>query len=203
MARAPKKRSQHRVLGHLAVSGLFLMAGLGTTRLLLYMQDNFGSIFDTKPKPLVVDDPDVDVQIADAGLTPEQVVGLQIESIHDSAGEPERLRVCYSLASPNNRSLTGPLEYFAEIVVAPPYDHLAQADDWQIGEATIREGYAAVLVSVIHKDQPYAYRFLLSQQPEPPYKGCWMTDGVETQNLTTLDDNADDSSLPKEGLVGE
>ncbi len=204
MTRSLQKRSQHRVLSHLAVSSLFLIAGLGTTRILLHLQQNAdGRLFGLSRAPATSEESDADTSIANVNYTPEQVVALQIQSIREAESEPERMRTCYSLASPNNRAMTGPLEHFAELVVAPPYDHLAGAVDWQIGQATVSEGHAVVLVSVTTVNDVHAYRFLLSQQIAPPYTDCWMTDGVEPITFESFSKVTADSAGIDEGAGGE
>jgi hypothetical protein len=126
------------------------------------------------------DDPYVDTNIPKRELSPTEVVALQVQSIRDSVTAPERLTVCYSLASPQNREVTGPFATFAQMIMMPPYDRLATCQDWQMGTATIEEGYAAVLVSTASKEgDGTAFRFLLHQQDEAPYIGCWLTDAVQ------------------------
>ncbi len=181
MVRSLEKRTHHRVLGHLAVSALFLLAGLATTRILIFLQGSAGGTLfrSAEVADATDDDPDIDPKVADVGYTPEQVVELQIRSIQNSLTDPEKLRVCYSLASPANRSMTGPIARFAEMVVAPPYDQLALAKDWQVGKAEVKGIYAVVLATATSDDDIHAFRFMLRQQSDAPYENIWMTEGVE------------------------
>lgn len=122
----------------------------------------------------------VDATVASKEATPEQVVTQQLNSLHDSLTDPSQLKVCYSLASPENRRLTGPFDRFAAMVMQPPYDQLARCTTWQVGSAEIEADSAAVLVSTINNhEQPQAFRFLLRLHGRPPYEGCWLTDAVQ------------------------
>lgn len=122
----------------------------------------------------------VDVNIPSIHFSPAEVVTLQVQSIRDAVADPLRLTVCYSLASPKNRTFTGPFENFAQMVMMPPYDRLTTCQDWQVGSPIIEENYAAVLVSTVSKDaDAAAFRFILRQQDEAPYSGCWLTESVQ------------------------
>ena len=122
----------------------------------------------------------VDVTLASKDATPEQVVTQQLNSLQASLTDPSQLKTCYSLASPENRKLTGPFNRFAAMVMQPPYDQLARCTTWQVGSAEIEEDYAAVLVSTINnREQPQAFRFLLRLHGRAPYEGCWLTDAVQ------------------------
>ena len=135
-------------------------------------------------RPLPIDDESdaqyVDVTLASKDATPEQVVTQQLNSLHASLTDPSQLKACYSLASPENRKLTGPFSRFAAMVMQPPYDQLARCTTWQVGSAEIEDDYAAVLVSTINNhEQPQAFRFLLRLHGRAPYQGCWLTDAVQ------------------------
>ena len=124
-------------------------------------------------------DPELNVTLASVEYSPEQVVSLQVNALIDSKLDPDRVAVCYGLASPNNRLVTGPLERFASMVRTPPYDRFFGALETQVGKAELEEDFANVLVSGISEtNQPFAYRFLLSRQTSEPFTGCWMTDAV-------------------------
>lgn len=124
-------------------------------------------------------DPELQAVVANVQYSPEQVVALQVNALVESETYPERIEICYGLASPDNRTVTGPLERFATMVRTVPYDQFIGAQETQVGKAELEEGFANVLVSGISKaSQPFAYRFLLSKQSVEPFTDCWMTDTV-------------------------
>ena len=142
------------------------------------------SIFSSVGGPSKAVTPDenrfIDSDIPKSHFSPAEVVALQVRSIRDSILDRTHLAVCYSLASPQNREVTGPFARFAEMIMTPPYDRLAVCQDWQVGGAAIERDYAAVLVSTVSKDgETTAFRFLLHRHEEEPYKGCWLTEAVQ------------------------
>lgn len=124
--------------------------------------------------------------------SPEEVVQRQMEALIASNTDPEAIANCFALASPSNRLVTGPLERFAAMVAGPNYRALLEARTFLVGKAIQQDRFAAVLVTLMtHEGQPYAYRFLLSQQTgelagstdstgddHNRWQDCWMTDGV-------------------------
>ena len=126
-------------------------------------------------------DQEVDTSIPQPGLSPADVVTLQVNSIRNAVGDLEKLKVCYSLASPENRKATGPFSRFSELVMLPPYDRLANCVDWQIGGTVVEQDFAAVLVSTISEGGDVSgFRFILQRQ-DFKARSCWLTEGV--QNL--------------------
>lgn len=192
---AMKARSQTLLL--LALGAVFLIAGV------LAAQFRFdrpalrpGSAVESMP-PVPLSDwdgLDFDPAIANPDMTPEEVVEMQVTALRGFDLDPGNLVVCYSLASPSNRAMTGPLSRFAGLVTGPPYDSLISADSYQIGQAIILQGYASVLVTVLgDSDQMFAYRFYLAKQLEAPVRDCWMTDGVEHIPLWGSDEALDNA----------
>ena len=130
---------------------------------------------------------EVDASIPRPTLSPADVVTLQVNSIRDAIVDPTKLKVCYSLASPENRKHTGPLRRFAEIVMLPPYDRLAKCVDWQVGGAVIENDLAAVLVSTISQDGGVSgFRFIL-QRHDSSMRNCWLTEGVQCLAEESMD----------------
>lgn len=153
---------------------------------------SWGSALDQSKQGI---DQYVDFSIPQPDYSPAEVVTLQIESMRDSASSPERLTTCYSLASPQNREITGPIERFGAMVMMPPYDRLARCQAWQVGRPVIDQDHAAVLVSTISSDgSGVAFRFLLRLHTEHPFDGCWLTEAVQVLART---DTSDDAWLSK------
>jgi hypothetical protein len=123
-------------------------------------------------------------KIASPDLTPKSVVQLQVEATRAALTQPDRLRVCFELASPSNRAVTGPIARFAEMVFQPPYRELATAEFWQAGEAKVDGDTAQVLVTTCNLNGLCTgYRFWLRLQSDEPFRDCWMTDMVEPLSL--------------------
>lgn len=132
-------------------------------------------------------DKDFDADVPQEGFEPSDVVTLQVRSLQASVEDTTKLRVCYSLASPENRSHTGPFSRFSSMVRLPPYDRLAQCVDWQLGGTVVDKNFAAVLVSTVSRDgEICGFRFVLQRQ-KCNNKVCWMTEGVEHLVEKTID----------------
>ncbi len=154
-----------------------------------------------EPTSIVLDR--FDPTIADPSYDPETVVRMQLESLAKSAEDPEHLIVCYSLASPGNREITGPISRFARLFSDPVYQPLVGLTSMMIGYAAIAEPYSTVTATIVSADgETYSYRFILSRQraemirgtanlgdgatiaeldmrdPDDDGTSCWMTDSV-------------------------
>jgi len=114
----------------------------------------------------------------DAELAPAEVVEEQMRALaawETDEGAPARV---FSLASPANRAVTGPLEAFKELVESESYHDLIDNAGYRVGSARQAEGVAVVLVTLIdHDGGLVGYRFYLSRQG-PGRDGRWMTDAV-------------------------
>ena len=124
-------------------------------------------------------DKDFDASVSQAALSPSDVVTLQVRSIRESIDDEEKLKVCYSLASKENRRHTGPFSRFSKMVTLPPYDRLANCVDWQLGGTVVDKEFAAVLVSTVSNQGDISgFRFILQRQACDG-EICWMTEGVD------------------------
>lgn len=128
-----------------------------------------------------------DPTIAKPDLSPEQVVKLQLDSLRQTATDPESLIVCYSLAAPSNRIATGPIDRFARLIRLPEYRVLVGHRRALVGRAIVMEddpSQVAVFVTVTaDSETPSGFRFYLGKQNEPPHAGCWMTTAVKPYQM--------------------
>ena len=117
---------------------------------------------------IVVPTPDLDI---------EDVIRIQLGGLADK--HPTRGIVqCMEFASPANRRVSGSIHEFTRLVRNDRYRTLADPEAVQIGSATATEGHVQVLVTVLNSGEVSSFMWVLSRQTEPPYDGCWMTDGV-------------------------
>ena len=117
----------------------------------------------------------------DAGLSPEDVVKVQLDCLQNDDLLPGNagLRAAYAFASPASRAASGPFEQFVALLATPDYAPLVGFTQARLDPmiASRRKAYQR-----IHVHQPsgawISYLFILSRQQTPPYIGCWMTDSV-------------------------
>ena len=113
-----------------------------------------------------------------AGLTPGQVVEIQVEALqfNDRPSKDAGIATTFKFASPGNRQVTGPLERFAQIVKGPGYRPLIDHRIAGYGGMIVQGDVAIRRVTVVAADgQAIEYEFRLSRDPA---SNCWFTDGV-------------------------
>jgi len=117
----------------------------------------------------------------DPALTPKQVIEFQLQVLqhNDELAENRGIERAFRFASPNNRTVTGPLQHFIQIINQPDYSALLNSASYLIGEVEIENDQARSLVTIkTAADKRVRYVFILSRQSGGEYKGCWMTDAV-------------------------
>ncbi|MCR9297178.1 MAG: hypothetical protein NXI32_31140, partial [bacterium] len=142
-------------------------------------------------------------QAASPTLTPRDVVLMQVQALRDSVHDSQQIIRCYQLASPSNRSVTGPLERFSQMVLQHPFTELSSSEHWQVGEALVDGRFASVVVTTCSANgQAAGFRFDLVKQTQPPYVDCWMTETVAPLTLVDFEGHAVDAQHAG-GLPGE
>jgi hypothetical protein len=129
---------------------------------------------DVYPRPAQLPDPSPD-------LSPREVVMIQLEALqnNDLYAQNGGIRRVFDYASPGNRSFTGPVERFIELVKNPLYKPLIGFQRATIGGILILGDHAQVRVELVDaQGKSVRYVWSLSRQAEMPYANCWMTDGV-------------------------
>jgi len=117
----------------------------------------------------------------DPALTPKQVIEFQLQVLqhNDELAENRGIERAFRFASPNNRTVTGPLQHFIQIINQPDYSALLNSASYLIGEVEIENDQARSLVTIkTAADKRVRYVFILSRQSGGEYKDCWMTDAV-------------------------
>lgn len=114
-------------------------------------------------------------------LSPAQVVRIQLAALKINDADDKGISVCFRFASPANRSQTGPLPRFAELVRSPQYRVMLNHRNARIGPVTVENNIAQLPVHLIGTTgEEVVYIFMLSRQKQGENVGCWMTDGVIT-----------------------
>ena len=117
----------------------------------------------------------------DPTLTPSEVVRIQLEALraNDELAGDGGIATVFQFASPANRSITGPLDRFVDLVKTPEYRPMLNHRRAEPGPV-ISSGDLAeqrVVITSAAGDR-ITYVFVLSRQREGVYAGCWMTEGV-------------------------
>ena len=115
-------------------------------------------------------------------LSPEQVITIQLEALqhNDKPTKDSGIATTFKFASPANRTVTGPLSRFIQLVKNPIYRPMLNHRRAERGQIKISGDKAFQKITLISAEgKRIVYIFILSKQHEEPYKDCWMTDGVE------------------------
>lgn len=124
------------------------------------------SVPDLKPNP---------------ALTPKQVIEFQLQVLqhNDELAQNRGIERAFRFASPNNRTMTGPLQHFIQIINQPDYSALLHSASYLIGQVEIENDQARSIVTITTAaDERVRYVFILSRQSGGEYQDCWMTDAV-------------------------
>ena len=100
-------------------------------------------------------------------MTPEQVVQFQVTALqhNDDPQTDAGIERAFRFASPSNKTSTGPLEKFAQIVKSPAYSPMLNNVSSSIVGSDVEGDKAKVAVKVFGATgRPVTYIFVLSKQ---------------------------------------
>lgn len=113
-------------------------------------------------------------------LSPAEVVGIQLEALqHNDEPTPDAgIALVFRFSSPGNRSQTGPLPRFSEMI-HNAYPEMIGHRDARLPPGLEQGDEAIQPVDLLARDgTSYRYLFILSRQRDTDCMGCWMTDSV-------------------------
>jgi hypothetical protein len=131
-------------------------------------------------------------------LTPLDVVRIQLTALrnNDQPAPDSGVATAFAFASPSDRKVIGPLSHFTELLKSPTFAPMIGFRTIAYAPTRILGNGARQLVLLTDSHgHDTVYLFVLSIQPDGPYKGCWMTDGVVHVNISAKDeDDLDDDN---------
>jgi hypothetical protein len=115
----------------------------------------------------------------DPSLSAVDVVRIQMRALQTNGAADQGIRTTYRFASPGNKRVTGPFGRFAQMIKAPPYDAMLNAQAVELGTLRLSERRALQEVLITTADGETAgYLFVLRRQTDAPVRGCWMTEAA-------------------------
>ena len=114
-------------------------------------------------------------------MSPEQVVQFQVAALahNDDPQTDAGIERAFRFASPSNKTATGPLEKFAQIVKSPAYSPMLNNVSSSIVGSNVEGNKAKVAVKVFGATgRQVTFVFVLSKRSEGEFSNCWMTDAV-------------------------
>ena len=123
-------------------------------------------------------DPLSESLVPDPGLSPGDVIRIQLEALRNNDEQDRGIAVAFRFASPANRANTGPLSRFIAMIERGPYALMLHFQHADYGPVETADDQARQRVTLTGSLASRTYWFLLSRQSEAPYVDCWMTDAV-------------------------
>ena len=119
-----------------------------------------------------------DTLVPDPGLSPGEVIRIQLEALRHNDEHDRGIAVAFRFASPANRASTGPLSRFIKMIENGPYALMLDFRDAAYGPVETVADQARQRVTLTGTRESTTYWFYLSRQSEAPWADCWMTDSV-------------------------
>ena len=123
-------------------------------------------------------DPLSESLVPNPGLSPGDVIRIQLEALRNNDGQDRGIAVAFRFASPANRANTGPLSRFIAMIEHGPYALMLDFHHADYGLVETASDQARQRVTLTGARASITYWFYLSRQSEAPYVDCWMTDAV-------------------------
>ena len=112
---------------------------------------------------------------------PEEVVKIVVEALanNDKPFSDAGIVTTFSFASPENKTMTGPISRFIRMVKAAPYGDMVNHSSSRFSEVAFDgdDAYQYVQLTTYNGSQ-VVYGFRLSKQSGGEFKDMWMTDAV-------------------------
>ena len=129
-------------------------------------------------------DPLGDTLVPRPGLSPGEVIRIQLEALRHNDEQDRGIEVAFRFASPANRETTGPLPRFIRMIRQGPYALMLDFREASYGTMEVREDVARQRVTLTGSRSRVSYWFYLSRQSKAPFAGCWMTDAVLVERVS-------------------
>ena len=114
------------------------------------------------------------------GLSPAEVVAIQLEALQANAAENDAgIAQTWAFAHPDNKRMTGPLPRFAQMLKGPRYRMLLNHRSHEVIEVarTDEEAVFAVTITTPTGDV-VDYRWTVAKVRDGEHAGAWMTIAV-------------------------
>jgi len=125
----------------------------------------------------------IDLPMPSPELSPQEVIGLILESLQQNDKADTGIETSFNFASPPNKLAAGPLENYKIQVKNPLFQPILNFASYKTSDL-ISDGTRAQQIIVIRDEDgtDSGFLFTLSKQAENPYLDCWMTDSVRRVN---------------------
>lgn len=121
----------------------------------------------------------VDLPMPSPDFSPQEVIQLIVDSLRENDEADMGIEVTFNFASPGNKSATGPLENFKQLVKEPLFQPMLSFTYYKSSDL-VTDGERAQQIIILQDDygNDAGYLFTLTKQSDAVYQDCWMTDSV-------------------------
>ena len=117
----------------------------------------------------------------DVSLQPEDVVKIVLDALgnNDYPYPDAGIETTFNFASPANKSSTGPLERFTQMVKGPVFGVMVGHKSYEASDLVMSDFHAYQIIRLITASgSEVHFAFRLGLQTEGKYKDMWMTEAV-------------------------
>ena len=114
-------------------------------------------------------------------ITPAEVIAIQLNGLqyNDKPETDAGILQAWAFAHPRNRTMTGPLPRFANMLKGPGYDMMLNHASHQIVPANSGDGWRQFDVFMeASNGKVIQFAWIVEKVNEGQYKDCWMTVAV-------------------------
>jgi hypothetical protein len=122
-----------------------------------------------------------DVLVPDPGLSPAEVVAIQLAALqaNDAPETDAGIAQTWAFAHPDNKRMTGPLPRFAQMIKGPQYRMLLNHRSHEVREVSRTDDQAEFTVTVTAENgEAFGYGWIVRKVADGENAGAWMTAAV-------------------------
>ena len=125
----------------------------------------------------------IDLPMPSPDLSPEEVIGLILESLKQNNKEDIGIETTFNFASPANKLATGSLATYKLQVKNPLFQPILNFASYKASDL-VSDGEQAQQIIITRNEEGTDSGFLLTltKQMAQPYTDCWMIDSVRRVN---------------------
>jgi hypothetical protein len=125
----------------------------------------------------------IDLPMPSPDLSPQEVIGLIMESLRQNDKEDIGIETTFNFASPANKRATGPLVNYIHQVKKPLFHPILNFSSYKTSDL-VSDGECAQQIIITRNEEGADSGFLLTltKQEAGLYTDCWMMDSVRRVN---------------------
>lgn len=124
-------------------------------------------------------EPIAEMPMPSPNLSPQHVIAIQLKALQNNDIHDTGIEIAFNFAAPENKSFTGPIENFKQMVKNAQYEPLLNFRKCETNRIHIEGNEAQQIAIITDKNgRKAAYLFSLAKQQKGPFQNCWMVESV-------------------------